>query len=296
MDLNYKREVTVGTLVIVAIVLFFIGTTWLSGRSIGGSNDDYWKIQFRQAGNLKQSSAVRISGVPVGKVEHIQLVDVGKVLVSVSLPDRIVPKVDARASIEAIGFVGDAAIEFDPGKAPQPLSKDRVILGSQAPGLTDRAAGLAYKADSLLVSAQEIVNEETAKQLRVTMNALQGTLKAAQRTMEIYSNPDQGPTAEITKTLAAFRQLSVRLDSTLARGQVDTLTRSLAAMTGQLRATGERLDTLLAGVNRGQGTLGKLATDTGFYNDLRELSQSMKELLDELKKHPGKVPVTIKLF
>ena len=296
MDLNYKREVTVGTLVIVAIVLFFIGTTWLSGRSVGGSNDDYWKIQFRQAGNLKQSSAVRISGVPVGKVEHIQLVDVGKVLVSVSLPDRIVPKVDARASIEAIGFVGDAAIEFDPGKAPQPLSKDRVILGSQAPGLTDRAAGLAYKADSLLVSAQEIVNEETAKQLRVTMNALQGTLRAAQRTMEIYSNPEQGPTAEITRTLAAFRQLSVRLDSTLARGQVDTLTRSLAAMTGQLRATGERLDTLLAGVNRGQGTLGKLATDTGFYNDLRELSHSMKELLDELKKHPGKVPVTIKLF
>jgi phospholipid/cholesterol/gamma-HCH transport system substrate-binding protein len=275
MDLNYKREVAVGTLVIIAVVLFFIGTTWLSGRSVGGSTDDYWKIQFHQAGNLKQSSVVRISGVPVGKVEHIELVEVGKVLVAVSIPDRI---------------------EFDPGKAPQPLSKDRIIIGSQAPGLTDRAAELAYKADSLLVSAQEIVNEETAKQLRVTMSALQGTLKAAQRTMEIYSNPEQGPTAEITKTLAAFRQLSVRLDSTLARGQVDTLTRSLAAMTGQLRATGERLDTLLAGVNRGQGTLGKLATDTGFYNDLRELSHSMKELLDELKKHPGKVPVTIKLF
>jgi phospholipid/cholesterol/gamma-HCH transport system substrate-binding protein len=296
MDLNYKREVAVGTLVIIAVVLFFIGTTWLSGRSVGGSTDDYWKIQFHQAGNLKQSSVVRISGVPVGKVEHIELVEVGKVLVAVSIPDRIVPKVDATARIEAVGFVGDAAIEFDPGKAPQPLSKDRIIIGSQAPGLTDRAAELAYKADSLLVSAQEIVNEETAKQLRVTMSALQGTLKAAQRTMEIYSNPEQGPTAEITKTLAAFRQLSVRLDSTLARGQVDTLTRSLAAMTGQLRATGERLDTLLAGVNRGQGTLGKLATDTGFYNDLRELSHSMKELLDELKKHPGKVPVTIKLF
>jgi hypothetical protein len=29
---------------------------------------------------------------------------------------------------------------------------------------------------------------------------------------------------------------------------------------------------------------------------MRGLSKSMKELLDELKKHPGKVPVTVKLF
>jgi phospholipid/cholesterol/gamma-HCH transport system substrate-binding protein len=296
MDLNYNREATVGTLVIVAAILFFVGTTWLSGRSVGGRNGDYWKIQFNEAGNLKQSSVVRVSGVPVGKVEHIDLVEVGKVLVAVSLNEKIVPKVDATAMIEAVGFVGDAAIEFDPGRASQPLSKDKVIIGKQAPGLTDRAAELAYKADSLLVSAQEIVNEETAKQLRVTLSTLQGTLKAAQRTMEIYGNPDQGPTAEITKTLVAFRQLSARLDSTLVRGKVDTLTSNLAAMTTQFAATGARLDTLVAGMNRGQGTLGKFVTDSGLYYDIRELTQGMKKLLDELAKHPGKVPVTVKLF
>ena len=49
-------------------------------------------------------------------------------------------------------------------------------------------------------------------------------------------------------------------------------------------------------MNQGRGTLGKLATDTGFYGDIRRLTQSMQQLLDELKKHPGKVPVTVKLF
>src|SRR5687768_15894549 len=133
MDMGYKQEVTVGGIVILAIVLFIVGTTWLSGRSIGGDSDDYWKIQFGQAGNLKASSAVRISGVAVGRVEQIQLVDVGKVLVFVSLPERIVPKVDATASIVSIGFVGDAAIEFDPGDAAAPLPRERIIIGSQAP-------------------------------------------------------------------------------------------------------------------------------------------------------------------
>ncbi len=303
MELSYKREVAVGTLVIAAIALFILGTTWLSGRSVAADSGKFWKMQFGEAGNLKVSSAVRISGVSVGKVQKIQLVDVGKVLVLVSLPDKITPRIDATAEIVAVGFVGDAAIEFDPGRAPQPLRHDQLILGTQAPALTDRAKKLGDRADSVLLGAQAIVNQKTADQLHATLEALQGTLKATQRTMELLSNTRTGPTAELTQTMASFRSLSARLDSTLAHpalsrtlGRADTLTGNLATMTAQLTRTTARLDTVLAGVAAGRGTLGKFATDSGFYTDIRELTQSMKRLLDELQKHPGKVPVTVKLF
>ncbi len=303
MDLSYKREVTVGSLVILAAVLFIVGSSWLKGSSIGADEDEFWKIQFKTAGNLKASSVVKISGVPVGKVERIRLADVGKVIVSVTLPDKIVPKVDATAQIVAVGFVGDAAIDFDPGNAAQPLTRDRVIIGSQAEGLTDLAQTLGDRADSVLLGAQHIVNKRTADELYATLTALQGTLKAAERTMGVYGDPNKGPTAQLTRTMASLEQLTVRLDSTLANpalsrtlNRADTLTANLASMTAQLTATGARLDTLLLGMNQGRGTLGKFATDTGFYADIRKLSQSMQQLLDELKKHPGKVPVTVKLF
>jgi phospholipid/cholesterol/gamma-HCH transport system substrate-binding protein len=303
MDLSYKQEVTVGSLVILAIVLFVVGTSWLSGKSIGADEDEFWKIQFKSAGNLKASSVVKVSGVPVGKVERIQLPEVGQVIVSVTLPDKFVPRVDASAQIVAVGFVGDAAIEFNPGTAPQQLTRDRVIIGTQAEGLTDLAQTLGDRADSVLLGAQQIVNKRTADELYATLTALQGTLKAAERTMGIYGNPDKGPTAQLTSTMASLERLTSRLDSTLADpalsrtlNRADTLTGNLAAMTAQLTSTGARLDTLLLGMNQGQGTLGKFVTDTGFYGDLRKLSQSMQQLLDELKKHPGKVPVTVKLF
>jgi phospholipid/cholesterol/gamma-HCH transport system substrate-binding protein len=300
MDLSYKREVSVGALVIAAIVLFVVGTTWLSGRSVGANTKDFWKIQFRDAGNLKVSSVVRISGVAMGKVERIQLVDVGKVLVYVKLPDRIRPRIDATATIVAVGFVGDAAVEFNPGEAPQLLSKDKIILGTQAVGLADRAQALGDRADSLLLGAQAIVNQKTADQLHATMTALQGTLKAAQRTMDIYSNAQSGPTAELTRTLGTLNRLTARLDSTLANPalsrRADTLTNNLAQMTSQLTVTTARLDTLLSAMNQGRGTLGKFATDSGLYYDMRDVSQSLKKVLDELQKHPGKVPVTVKIF
>ena len=48
-------------------------------------------------------------------------------------------------------------------------------------------------------------------------------------------------------------------------------------MTAQLAATSERLDTLLAGMNRGQGTLGKFVTDSGLYYDMREVTAGDEE-------------------
>jgi phospholipid/cholesterol/gamma-HCH transport system substrate-binding protein len=300
MDLR-MREVTVGTIVIVAILVFIFGTMWLSGRSV--SSDNLIRMQFANVSGLKRASPIRVSGVNVGKVERIEFQDVGKVLVIGSLPPKIKPKVDAGATIVSITLVGDYAVDLDPGRAGEVLPPGRMILGTQEAGLSGRAMGLSDRADSVLIGAQAIVNQKTADQLYATMNALQATLKAATRVMEMYGDPSKGPSAELTRTMASFRSVTERLDSTLANpalgrtlGRADTLTANLAAMTRQLTSTGARLDTLLADVSHGRGTIGKFATDSGFYYDIRDLSQSMKKLLDELQKHPGKVPVTVKIF
>jgi phospholipid/cholesterol/gamma-HCH transport system substrate-binding protein len=294
MDFRYSREVVVGAIVTVAILVFIFGTMWLSGRSV--ASDNLARIQFANVSGLKRASPVRVSGVNVGKVERIEFIDVGKVLVSASLPEKIRPRVDAEAKIVSVTLVGDYAIDFDPGRAAELLPPGKVILGSQDLGLSGRAMELSDRADSILIGAQALVNKETADQLRSTLKALEATLRATQRTMRVYADTSKGPTAELTKTMATFRQLSTRLDSTLIAFRTDTISASLTAMTSQLTATSGRLDTLLVGMNRGQGTLGKFVTDSGLYYDMRELSQSMKELLDELKKNPGKVGVTVKLF
>jgi phospholipid/cholesterol/gamma-HCH transport system substrate-binding protein len=300
MDLRI-REVTVGSIVIVAILVFIFGTMWLSGRRVSSGNTV--KMLFANVSGLKRASPVRVSGVNVGKVESIEFQDVGKVLVVASLPPKIRPRIDATGQIVSVTLVGDYAVDFDPGQNPQTLPPGHVILGTQEVGLSDRAAVLADRADSVLLGAQMIVNQRTADQLQATLTALQGTLKATQHTMEVLGDSRRGPTAELTRTMASFRSLSERLDSTLANpalartiSRSDTLTGNLAAMSAQFTRTGARLDSVLAGVNSGRGTIGKFATDSGFYTDIRELSQSMKRLLDELQKHPGKVPVTVKIF
>jgi phospholipid/cholesterol/gamma-HCH transport system substrate-binding protein len=130
MDFRYSREVVVGAIVTIAILVFIFGTMWLSGRSIG--SDNLVRIQFEDVSGLKRASPVRISGVTVGKVERIEFVDVGRVLVTASLPEQITPKVDADAQIVSVSLVGDYAVDFHPGSAAQRLPPGRLASGSSA--------------------------------------------------------------------------------------------------------------------------------------------------------------------
>jgi phospholipid/cholesterol/gamma-HCH transport system substrate-binding protein len=164
------------------------------------------------------------------------------------------------------------------------------------PGLTERAVSLGDRADSLMRGAQLMFNQRTADDLHTTLTAMR-------RTLNVITTSVPGPSAEATRSLATMRRLAERLDSTLAKAdlprslrRVDSLTGSATVLSDRLVKTSAQMDSLLSSINQGRGSLGKLATDSGLYTDMRATSQSLKALIDELQKHPGKITVQVKMF
>lgn len=301
MELRYGREVTVGTLVIIAVLVFIFGTMWLSGRS--PSSADLLHIRFADVSGLKRASPLRVSGVTVGKVEEIEFQKPGDVLVLASVGEGIVPKTDAQATIVSISLVGDYAVDVDPGVAATPLPKGAVIEGHREFGLADQAAGLSKRADSVMQGLQQMVSPEMVKRLRGTMDALQKTLAATQQTMALYGNSKTGPSAELERTMTQYRVLGARLDSTLASPGLqralagsDSLVANLSAMSKNLSATGAQLNGMLADMRAGKGTLGKLTTDSALYDKLVKASAQLDSLMAAIKANPGKIPITVRIF
>jgi phospholipid/cholesterol/gamma-HCH transport system substrate-binding protein len=293
MDLHYKQEITVGTLVVVGIALFIGGTLWLSGKSIG--NPATVAIMFPEVETLKRGSPVKVSGVPLGTIQTIEFQGYGKVLVRASLDPRVQPKRDATATLASTGLVADAVVNLNPGVAADPLPADAVIPGTIERGIMSSAADLAAKASSLMTNISEIANKRLADDLSRTLNSVQ-------RLATLYADRTSGPTAELTRTLSDFRQMRDRLDSTLTSlnlpGKVqtaDSLMRNLSRLSADVSMTAARFDSLLAKVNRGEGTLGKFVADTGFYNRARETLRAVQEFVDDIKKHPGKLGITVRI-
>lgn len=294
MDLHYKREVTVGGLVLLGAALFIFFTSWLSGRSITPAQRVV--IEFGDAAGLKRGSPVRVSGMQVGRVESIQLVRYGTVRLTASLDRGVVPRADATAGVVAVGLAGDVAIELVPGGAAEPLPAGQPIPGIVTPGFMQLGEVLADKAETALDNLNVLLDPKLVEEM-------QATLRSLRRAVDNFGDARTGPAAELSTTLAGLRTLTSRLDSTLASAatrrslaNLDTLSGNLVDVTAQFAATGAQLDSLLTRINRGEGTLGRAMVDDGLYTDIQAATRSFQQLLEEIRRNPGKITIQVRVF
>ncbi len=294
MDLHYKREALVGSIVLAGVAVFVLGAMWLGGKSFG--RDDLIPVRFTDIGNVKSSTPVKVSGVQVGKVDRIVFESVGSVRVDLALTEHVPLARDAYATIEAVGVLGDVEIVLDPGTDSLPYASGEILEGRTAPGMGGMVDELGQQARAVMVGAQALLNQRMADDLHQT-------LKAMERLMSVYSDTRTGPTAEMTRLMVSMQSVSARLDSTLANPalastmeNMDSATAGLTRLTTQLTTTTARMDTLVMNMNAGKGTMGQLATNPALYDQLTATMKSMQALIDSVQASPGKLTVQLKMF
>lgn len=291
MDLAYKQEVGVGALVIAGVVLFTIAMFWLTGRSITSTGAEARAV-FTNVSGLKQGDPVLVSGVKKGRVARVTLDSVGHVTVTLELTPDVRPRTDATAVVASLDFFGAKFVDYSPGSKVEFLHARSSIVGTNPPGLTDIASGLATRANELLGNATALVSDQLAVDLH-------NTLVATQRGMNVIAEAGSGPLVQqTTTTLGSVERLMVRLDSMLASGtgrRVDSLGANLATLTSHLGPATASLDTLLRRMNRGEGTLGKVASDSMLYRNLNDMLEALTKLLNDLRERPGRY-LTVKVF
>jgi len=246
---------------------------------------------------LEQGDRVLVSGGRSGRVARVALERVKSVRGTIEISRDIAPHIDASAAVAAMDLFGAKFIDYNPGAREEMLARGHVITGSNAPDITDVAQGVATRANELMENAANIVSDRLGEDIH-------NTLLVTQRAMNALSGMPEGPfVKQTTRTLQATERVMQRVDSMLGSGtgaNVDSISRNLARLTDHLGHTTAQLDTLLSRMNRGEGTLGRLASDTMMYHDLHALSVSLTALLTDLKEHPDKYMkpglVRVKMF
>ncbi|HEY6108937.1 MAG TPA: MlaD family protein [Gemmatimonadales bacterium] len=295
MDLTYKQEVGVGALVLAGLTLFVVGLFWFSGRSIRHKGV-YAQVVFTNVAGLKEGDPVLVSGVKVGRVSKVSLKRVGSVTVTLELSGEERPRTDASATISSLDFFGAKFVDYIPGSKDEFLPTTSVIVGTKSQELTDIASGVATRANELLGHATGLVSDQLAEDIH-------NTLIATQRGMVALTEVTKGPlVTQSTTSLAAVERVMARLDTLLGSANVkgaglrfDTLSANLQHLTGELSQSTRALNDLLGKVNRGEGTLGKLASDTLLYGNLNRTLAALTKLLDDLRERPGRY-LTVKVF
>ena len=296
MDITYKQEVRVGLLVVVGFVVFTGFMFWLTGRSLVSKSVPV-SVVFKNVSGLKEGDPVRVSGVKKGRVGRVRLQRVGHVTVTLQLDPEVRPHKDARATVASADFLGAKYVDYDPGLSDTILAANESIQGLTEEQFADVAQGAAKSAQELIASVNKGLNPG---QLASDIHA---TLIATQRGMEALTKATNGPVIQQTQaTLASLERVMSHLDTLLGAAnpaqtgkRLDTLSTNLTQLTSRLADATGSLKGLLDKMDKGEGTLGKMATDTLLYKNLNATLKSLSELLTDLKERPGRY-LTVKVF
>lgn len=291
-----RNEVLVGVLTTVAILLFVVGTLWLARGGLSAGYPLY--SRFKWGAGLKQGQPVVLAGVTVGYVKNVKLRRDGFLDVEYRISSKkdSVPS-NSTAAVVPVGIFGDQSIALTP-KFPYQGSfqaGDTVPIGASPPGIADilaRTDTLSQSVGDVAKSIQfQLVQSGGLADLRATIAQ---TSKLVAQLNVVAAEQSRG----LTITLNSFRRTLNAIDSSRVDSTVRNLqetTQNLAAFTQALQQTTSKLDTLMLGLQNGQGTAGKLLRDEALYNDVRALVTRVDSLTADFKRNPKKY-INLRIF
>lgn len=295
-----RDEVSVGILITVSVIVLVLGTLWLARGGLKSGYPLYTRFAWGQ--NLKQGQPVLLAGVTVGNVADVTLRREGYLDVLLKIDDKYsVPK-GSKATVKAIGIFGDVAVALTP---PTPVPAASYSAGDTVPPGTpaadvdqimSRVDSIGGTVQVLMKSLQaEIIEAGTLKDLHKTI-ASTAVLSAQLQTVLAEQNKN------MTQTFAAFRESATRVSNIVDSAEVSAATKNLrqtsenlARLTSNMDSTNTQLRGLLAQAQRGNGTVGKLLSDTLLYTDVRRLMGTLDSLVADFKANPKKY-INLRVF
>lgn len=297
-----RDEVLVGALISTAVAVALLGVLWLVRGGLSSGYPLYTKFAWGQ--NLKQGQPVLLAGVSVGYVSSVALRDDGYLDVLLRVNDDIkVPK-NSSAAVKPIGIFGDAAIALTP-TGPSKISfspGDTVPVGAgpvDIQAIEDRLDSVGVVVQKMVKTLNtELIESGGIRDIRKSIaNATALTASAAALSTQLSTIAAQ-QNKNLNDVMGSFKRAasavdSAKIDSTLKNFR--TSSESLTRIASNLDSTSQRVNNLLAGVERGEGTIGKFAKDTLLYRDLRALVTQADSVLADLKANPKKY-INLRIF
>ncbi|QXP58626.1 MlaD family protein [Olleya sp. HaHaR_3_96] len=285
-------EVKTAILVILGIIFFIFGFSYLKGNNIFDSNNTYY-TEF-DYNSLNVSAPVTIKGNTVGKVKEIIYdFETGKTRVAFSVDKKLEFSKNSTISLFQAGLMGGNALEIIPVEDNQMAKNGDLIKSSIKEGLVNSLTsdfsqlstnldGTLSTVDTLMGNLNVLVADQSENGLKSTLAELNSTLKSynglAHSINALVKKNDANVTAMVDNfntTSANFSTMSEKLN------KVD-ITKTVA----DLEATLGSVNKMLAGIEKGDGSIGKLLKDDKLYTNMEGAALQMEQLLEDMKLNP----------
>jgi phospholipid/cholesterol/gamma-HCH transport system substrate-binding protein len=253
-----------------------------------------------------------VKGKVVGTVSEVILQGNDKVKVIIAVDKKVKLPKGTTAALFAPDLMSGKALRLDLGQSKEILADEATIESKMELGALDKVTSqldpvlasanqVMYRLDSIMASIQGLLSPATTKNIESSVASLELTMKnfaALSSSLNKESAQLAGIIRNANTITANVANNSKNIDAVISNLKVTTDKLSKADLEKtihNLQNTLEQTQTLLAKINKGEGSLGMLANDKQLYNNLTGSMSSLDKLLEDLKKHPSRY-INIRVF
>ncbi|MCB9222559.1 MAG: MlaD family protein [Crocinitomicaceae bacterium] len=315
--MRVSKEFKVGLLVVLGLLLLFIGTNFLKGGGIFGKDREFF-AEFENSAGLQPSNEVQLNGVRVGQVMAVDLKedDASKVVVrfTIEKEELLIPNsseiwlissdilgtkaLDLRIPNDTVPRANVAYYESgDYMTAKTEMSYEDKINEEILP-LKKKTEELIASVEGIIVSVNAFWDTSAAytidESLYEVRDAIDKFGELANNLSILVANETQQVNVilkdvkTITSNLAANSDSITNIVNNLSSITSDVANSDLDTILYDTKEGLKELNSLLADINSGEGTVGKLLHTDSLHNELLQTNQSVQNLLDDFTANPNK--------
>ena len=276
--MKYSRELKVGVLAIICLVILYFGFNFLKGINIFSPTKVYVGT-FDRINGLTAQAPVYIKGYQVGLVESIQydFKQYPAFTMNVSIDKTIELPRGTQMALVADGLLGGGAIELQLPNMPNramPYQKGDTLPTQIVPGLIDNLqTGILANLDSLLAEANTLLASLNDQMSEGSLYATLQNIEQITQNLAISSKDLRALTHNQLPTIMD------KADATI-QGLNDIVDDVKAAnIQGTVGMVDSTLNTLNAALQSQEGTVGMLLNDKTLYDNLNNALQDLDQAL-----------------
>jgi phospholipid/cholesterol/gamma-HCH transport system substrate-binding protein len=295
-----SQKLRLGLFVILGTILFIAGVYLIGQRQNMFKKTFTISAYFQNVNGLQKGNNVRYSGIDIGTVKDINMIQDSKIKVDMSIDEKIIShiKKNAIATIGSDGLVGNMILNIVPGKGDAATIDNGDIIESYS----------KIGADDIL-NTLSVTNENaailTADLLKITNKMIEGkgTLgillndtimaKELQQSVSNLKIASKGASESINELNQIIRSLKTNDDTVLGMLMNDsisgkklkTLVINLETSSVEIESVLHNINTVVDEFNSSEGAFNYIVKDTSLVNNLKSTLKNINEGTDKFNQN-----------
>ena len=294
------KSILVALSFIAALLLFVWGFNFLKGKSILRNQYDFYVV-YENSKGLLPGDLVTINGMQVGTVSSLKFhpSQDGSIVVSFTMNrDLDIPE-NTIVNL-ASSLTGSVSLELKLGDSQQLAESGDTLTSAYDNGtmgmITETLVPLKNNLQTLLNSLNDLtsnlndlLNQNLKNDINKGVNNFASSMEninAITNDLQYLTDKDDGKLTLVVNNLETITNDFSAVGDSLKRIDYAHLVSSLENCIAEF-------NTLLEGVNNGEGSAGRLVKEDSLYNNINATVETLQSLLEEIKANPKKIKLSV---